>query len=241
MIKRLSFMLMFSLFALSFCLLSPQMTNTAHAKTAVQCQKGNFLLLPAWYKHLTFDDNCGVIFTEQVVDASGNVSQNFDYSALWKIALTIVEMLLMLAGMIAAVYTMVGAFQFVTTQGSPDKLAKARTTVTNAIVGAIIAVVASKVVGYITSRFASPDSASYGLVKAAADKGTITTIFNIALTALGAVSVLVLTISGLQFILSSSNPDKVAKARNAIYYSLAGLAVAIFGAAIVNFVIGRLS
>ena len=52
---------------------------------------------------------------------------------------------------------------------------------------------------------------------------------------------LVLTISGIQFVLSSSNPDKVAKARNAIYYALTGIAVAVFGAALINFIIGRVA
>ena len=239
--KKISVLLLFTFITLSFCLFVAPLTKTAYAKSAAECQKADFLLLPTWYKHLTFDDNCNIVFNQQIVNEDGSINESFDYGAIWKIGLAIVEMLLMLAGIIAVAFTMIGAFQFATAQGSPDKVAKARNTVTNAVVGAIVAILASRVVGYIAGKFASPDPDSYGLITATADKGTITTIFNIALTALGAISVLVLTISGIQFILSSSNPDKVAKARNAIYYALTGLAVAIFGAALINFIIGRVT
>jgi hypothetical protein len=219
----------------------PSVSAASGVKTAGACGKNStFLLMPTWYKHLDFDDNCSIVFSHQIVDKDGNIDKNFDYGTIWKIALAVVEMLLMLAGMVATAFVMIGAFKFTTTQGSPDKLAKARMTVANAIVGALIAILASRVVGYMAGKF-SAGSTSYGLVNASADKGTITTIFNIALTALGAISVLALTISGIQFIVSSNNPDKIAKARNAIYYAITGLAVAIFGATLINFVVGRLS
>jgi hypothetical protein len=63
-------------------------------------------------------------------------------------------------------------------------------------------------------------------------------ILNLVFGILGAISVLVITYSGIQFMLSRGVPDKIAQARNTIIYALVGLAVAIFAAVLVNFVIG---
>ena len=239
--KKLVTFFIFTILLCGACLFATPYANTAFAvKTAEDCQKAEFFLLPTWYKHLEFDDNCSIQFSEQIINSEdGTINNNFDYSVIWRIGTALIEMLLMVAGFVALVFVMVGAFQIITSQGSPDKFAKARQTVTNGIVGAVIAILASRVVGYIVKKFGSPDPDNYGLVTASANNATITTLFNIALTALGAISVLVLIISGIQFIVSSGNPDKVAKARNAIYYALAGLIVAVFGAALINFIISR--
>lgn len=50
------------------------------------------------------------------------------------------------------------------------------------------------------------------------------------------ISVLVIVIAGIQFILSSGEPGKVAKARNAILYAVVGLVVSLSATAIASFV-----
>ena len=67
----------------------------------------------------------------------------------------------------------------------------------------------------------------------------LTSILNVVFGILGAISFLVITIAGVQFVASGGNPDKVAKARATILYALVGLVVAVFAAVIVNFVIGK--
>lgn len=69
---------------------------------------------------------------------------------------------------------------------------------------------------------------------------TIATIMTIVLTILGAVAFLMLVVSGLRFVLSSGEPDKVAQARNGIIYALVGLILAISAQAIVVFVVKQL-
>lgn len=66
-------------------------------------------------------------------------------------------------------------------------------------------------------------------------------ILNIFFGILGALSVLVIVFAGIQFIVSAGNPEKVAKARNTIYFALIGLVVAVFAGVLVNFVIDRVS
>jgi hypothetical protein len=49
-----------------------------------------------------------------------------------------------------------------------------------------------------------------------------------------------ITISGLRYVLSAGDPQKITQARNSIIYSLVGLAVAIAAEAIVHLVLGKL-
>jgi hypothetical protein len=65
-------------------------------------------------------------------------------------------------------------------------------------------------------------------------------ILQIALGIIGAFAVLMITVSGLRYVLSAGDPEKAKRARNGIIYSLVGLAVAVAAEAIVAFVVGRL-
>ena len=74
----------------------------------------------------------------------------------------------------------------------------------------------------------------------AANSDTLHTVLNIVFGTIGALSLLMITVSGLRYVLSAGDPQKTAQARNGIIYSLVGLTIAITAEAIVHFVIGRL-
>jgi hypothetical protein len=78
------------------------------------------------------------------------------------------------------------------------------------------------------------------LPTAGADSTALQTVLSIVFAIIGALAVLMITVSGLRYILSSGDPQKTAQARNGIIYSLVGLAVAIMAEAIVYFVVGKL-
>ena len=65
----------------------------------------------------------------------------------------------------------------------------------------------------------------------------IKTVVSVLMYLLGAVSVIVLIISGIRLALSGGKSDSVANSRNAIIYAVAGLLVARAAYAIVNFVL----
>lgn len=65
---------------------------------------------------------------------------------------------------------------------------------------------------------------------------TMTIVFGLA----GAISVLIITLAGIQYIISSGDPQKTAKAKNTIIYAIVGLAVALLGSAFVAFVVRRI-
>ncbi len=69
---------------------------------------------------------------------------------------------------------------------------------------------------------------------------TVFDVINILLTVIGAMAIVVIIISGLYFVISQGNADRVKTAKNALTYAVVGLVVSIMSYAIVNFVIGRL-
>lgn len=69
--------------------------------------------------------------------------------------------------------------------------------------------------------------------------GIIKTIVEVLLTAVGAISTIMIVIGGIMFALSSGDAQKAAKARNTVLYAVVGLAVSLFASAIVNFVFNR--
>ena len=78
------------------------------------------------------------------------------------------------------------------------------------------------------------------LPKTPTDPTTITNLMAITFGIVGALALLMITISGLRYITSAGDPEKTARAKNGIVYSLVGLVVAISAEAIVAFVVGRL-
>lgn len=73
-----------------------------------------------------------------------------------------------------------------------------------------------------------------------ADRNELAKILEVALGIIGAFALLIITVSGLRYITSAGNPEKTAKAKNGLVYSLVGLVVAISAEAIVAFVVNRL-
>ena len=69
--------------------------------------------------------------------------------------------------------------------------------------------------------------------------GKITELLNYSFGVLAAISFLVIVIAGVQFILSSGEPQKINTARNAIIYAAVGLAVSLLAMVIVSFVLAK--
>ncbi len=80
-----------------------------------------------------------------------------------------------------------------------------------------------------------------GLPNTTADKPHIERIMNIALSSIGALALLIITVSGFRYITAAGDPQKSANARNGIIYALVGLVVAILADAIVLFIVNRLN
>lgn len=101
-------------------------------------EAGSFLDFPTWYKYLD----------PEFVDGECKLNVAIPES-LPKILLAVFEILLRVAGILAVVFVVVGGFQYLITTGEPDKAKGARTTIINALVGLVIAMLATAVVNLI--------------------------------------------------------------------------------------------
>jgi len=63
-----------------------------------------------------------------------------------------------------------------------------------------------------------------------------TNIFQIVISLIGIVAVLMIVVAGQRYITSNGEPEKIKQARNMIIYSLIGLIVAVLAFAVVTFV-----
>ena len=116
-------------------------TNVSVEQKA-KCKGGSFFSFPTWYQYL----DC---------DPSGGISQTQSGSLPVLIILAAIDILLVLAGVAAVVYGMYGGFKLIISQGQPDGIAKGRTTILNATVGLVIAILASQIVSFIASKLSS--------------------------------------------------------------------------------------
>lgn len=73
------------------------------------------------------------------------------------------------------------------------------------------------------------------------DGGVFTTIVNVLLFIIGAISVIMLIIGGIRYTLSGGDSGAVTSAKNTILYAIIGLVVAFLAFAIVNFVLGSIN
>lgn len=68
--------------------------------------------------------------------------------------------------------------------------------------------------------------------------GVFSTITNVLLFILGAISVIMIIIGGLRYVISGGNSANVTAAKNTILYAIVGVIIALLSYAIINFVLG---
>lgn len=117
------------------------------------CQR-DFLGLHPWYYYLPSGD----FFTsaEAIVDPAKKCDiKNFDilpvggHSDVALVMAAVLDDLLRIAGLVAIAFVIVGAIQFITSQGDPEGTARAQSTVINALIGLAITVVAVAFVSFV--------------------------------------------------------------------------------------------
>lgn len=130
-------------------ILTSHITNIFAALEDTGCNPDKtFFGLPVWYKYINTSsgtnggscDFSGFTFFKAGV---------FDPSNIFLILLAILDDLLVLAGVVAVVFVIYGAVQFILGQGEPESVKKAQGTILNAVIGLIIAVIAAALVNFL--------------------------------------------------------------------------------------------
>ena len=99
----------------------------------------SFFGFPRWSKYLDGDNVCDPRLTS--------------LNDIWLIALALIEILLRVAVLVAIAFVLLGGFKFITSRANPDKTNTAKNTVVDALIGLVIAVVATAVVSFIARSF----------------------------------------------------------------------------------------
>lgn len=70
--------------------------------------------------------------------------------------------------------------------------------------------------------------------------GIFTTLTNVMLFAVGAISVIMVVIGGLRYVISGGNSTNITTAKNTILYAVIGLIISMLAYALINFVISSM-
>ena len=98
------------------------------------------LTFPAWYEGL-MDSKCDIAKPVGTADGLNKF--------IWTIVLNITECVLQVVGYLCVAYIMYGGFKYLTSNGSSDGMAKAKTTIQNAVIGLILSLFSVGIVNVI--------------------------------------------------------------------------------------------
>lgn len=117
------------------------------AGSAANCRgtSSNFLSFPTWYKYLEPS------WDARINGCKLNFKVPDDIAA---VAFAVFEIVLRVAGIVAVVFVIYGGFLYLTSTGEPDRARNGRTTLTNALVGLVIAMLATAIVNVVARNVA---------------------------------------------------------------------------------------
>lgn len=109
-----------------------------------QCAKP-FFGIPHWFDELNKAGKIGPPPGCEII--------NFKLADIWLVGASLVRMALSVAALVAVAFVLYGGFLYITSGGNADRAGKALETIINALVGLIIAILASTIVGFVAGRF----------------------------------------------------------------------------------------
>ncbi len=119
---------------------------------------------PTWYKYLTPEWDAGsksCIIHFQIAQPFTRVDGTKGFESpstgdIGKVFLAIVEIALRIAGMAAVGFIIYGGFNFLISQGDPQKAASARRSIVNALIGLVISAIAVFIVQLLAKNLLKP-------------------------------------------------------------------------------------
>ena len=97
--------------------------------------------IPAWYRGLT-DSACNISMPKKGAEVDVQ-------KAVFTIALNIIQAGLVLVAYVTIFFIIKGGFGYITSAGSPEGMSSAKKTITNALIGMVIAIFAASIVNAV--------------------------------------------------------------------------------------------
>lgn len=140
------------------------------------------------------------------------------------------------AGIVAAIFLVVGGIGYITSSGDAAKLQKAKNTIFYALLGLTIVALSLIISNFVIDLVNSADGGATGTVE-----GSLVIILNAIISIASTVCVVYVVLGGARYITSSGDPGKIQKAKSTILYACIGLVVCALAFAITNFAIGKIN
>lgn len=108
---------------------------------AAGCATKGIRIIPPWYEYVPKSE------------VDGRCELNFVFpDHIGLVLLAFFEIVLRVGALIAIVYVIYGGFQYMLSQGEPDKTKDARTIIINAVVGLVITTLGTVLVNFVGGR-----------------------------------------------------------------------------------------
>ncbi len=124
-----------------FFIAVPAVTAVATPQPVYACDGDSLFLIPAWYQGL--QENCGSV----TIGSNEGDLQDF----IIKVALNIVRAASVIAGYAAVFFIIKGGYLYILARGDTGRVGAAKQTLTNAIIGLIVCMLAAAIVTAIAS------------------------------------------------------------------------------------------
>lgn len=199
------------------------------------CDAPVFLGFRAWYSGLCNDKN-EIVTPKIETDKNGNVKKDELKPFVWMIVLNVTFDLTLAVGYLAVGFVIYGGYMYIMSQGDPGKAAKGKKTLSTAVIGTVIAMSATVLVntGRVILGINASDNWNQGKFKTSDVKNIFTWAYSVA----GIVAVAFIIKAGVEYMMSQGDPGKVQKATRSIIFSVLGLVIVLFAAAITAFITG---
>jgi hypothetical protein len=121
---------------------------------ASPCAEKSFFGLVPWYHYLEKKVVEVTVNGEKVKECkiNFNILPSGSQADAPLVLAAIVDDLLRIAGFVAVAFVIVGAIQYVTSEGNPENTAKAQSTILNALIGLAIAIVGVAFVSFVGNK-----------------------------------------------------------------------------------------
>lgn len=205
---------------------------------AAECDS-EFLGLRPWYYGLT-DESCNV---KPLTDCKSESGKSCDDAGkqlatnIWKIVLNVLVDLFVIAGVVALGFLIYGGYLYLRSGGDPAFAAKGRKTLTAALVGLAISVLANIIMRIITAVLTAAGGETTN-VNAAVDVGSV---MGWVYAMMGIVAVIGIIFGSIVWTTSQGDPSKIKKGRDAVIYSVIGLIIVLLAVAITNLIAGTVA
>lgn len=153
---------------------------------------------------------------------------------IWTIVLNISFDLSLAAGYLAVGLVIYSGYLYMMSQGDPGKAAKGKKSLTNAIIGLIIAMGATVIVNTAKTVLKIGEDA-------ASTPQYVQDALNWVYSMAGIVAVIFIIKSGIDYMTSAGNPGKTSKATQGLIMSIVGLIIVILAGVITAFVVNTIS